>query len=38
MGEIAGSETVHHPRRKIVVHWPPFEAMVLREGEMLGKA
>lgn len=38
MGEIAGSENVHHPGCKIVIHWPTFEAMVLREGEMLGKA
>jgi hypothetical protein len=38
MGKIARLEGVHHAGRKVVIHWPTFETMVLRGGEMLGEA
>lgn len=38
MGKIGRLEGVHHAGRKVVIHWPTFEAMVLRGGESLGEA
>jgi Helix-turn-helix domain len=38
MGKIARPEGVHHAGRKVVIHWPTFETMVLRGGVTLGEA
>ena len=32
MGKIARSEGVHHAGRKVVIHWPTFEQIVLQGG------
>jgi len=39
MGKIARSEGVHHAGRKVVIHWPTFEQVVLQGGgELHGQA
>ena len=39
MGKIARSEGVHHAGRKVVIHWPTFEQVVLQGGgELRGQA
>jgi hypothetical protein len=32
MGKITRSEGVHHAGRKVVIHWPTFEQIVLQGG------
>jgi hypothetical protein len=39
MGKITRSEGVHHAGRKVVIHWPTFEQVVLQGGgELRGQA
>jgi hypothetical protein len=39
MGKISRSEGVHHAGRKVVIHWPTFEQVVLQGGgELRGEA
>jgi hypothetical protein len=38
LGKIGLREGVHHAGRKVVIHWPTFEMMVLRGGGMRGAA
>ena len=39
MGKIARTEGVHHAGRKVVIHWPTFEQVVLQGGgELRGQA
>jgi hypothetical protein len=39
MGKIARPEGVHHAGRKVVIHWPTFEQVVLQGGgELRGQA
>ena len=39
MGQITRSEGVHHAGRKVVIHWPTFEQVVLQGGgELRGQA
>jgi len=38
LGKIGLKDGVHHVGRKVVIHWPTFEMMVLRGGGMRGAA